>query len=91
MGSEETIQLSQRDRNFRGVVQPCLDVRQQFSAEKQQQVEKEAVATAERNEEILRGNELRTKGYGGGQPVDNGNPAVVAESAAEENSESIEE
>lgn len=91
MGGEETIEFSQSDAGFQGVVQPCHDARQQFLADKQQQVEDEAVARSERNAEILRGNELRTQGYGGRQPADDRNPAIVSESATEEKSEPIEE
>jgi len=91
MEGEETIQVSQGDAGFQGAVQPCRDARQQFLAAKQQRAEEEAVAISERNEEIRRGNELRTQGYGGGQSADYGNPAVVAESATEENPELIEE
>ena len=65
--------------------------RQQLLADKQQQVEEEAVAISERNEEIRRGNELRTQGYGGTQSADNHNSAIDAEFATEENSEPIEE
>ena len=88
---EETIQLSQSDAGFQGMVQPCRDARNQILADKQQQAEEEAVAISERNEEIRRGNELRTQGYGGRQSADNPNSAIVTESATEENSEPIEE